>query len=187
MRAHSMPQQLLHVFVSTMLNAICYSAVCVNNYSALLFAYRISCFEFTLTYIVCFLFPPILNAVCLRDLNDHGNAYLAFERAVTLAGAVKNPLVHLNFAIYCWHLKRYDLAQANLNNFHSVSSQVSVKNEVSATQLDMSNLVFYSNSEYQLYIGYLRSFINENLTQYYLSHIRAWYFTQSLHYLECVV
>lgn len=69
--------------------------------------------------------------VCLRNLNDHGNALLAFERSVMLPDALKNPLIYLNFAIHCWQMKLYDMAQSNLNNFFSASEQVAVRHEVS--------------------------------------------------------
>lgn len=68
--------------------------------------------------------------VCLRNLNDHGNAYLAFERSVMLPDAVKNPLIYLNFAVYNMQMKRYELAVANINDFFSVVEHVNVRNEV---------------------------------------------------------
>lgn len=72
----------------------------------------------------------VIITVCLRNLNDHGNAYLAFERSVMLPDAVKNPLIYLNFAVYNMQMKRYELAVANINDFFSVVEHVNVRKEV---------------------------------------------------------
>lgn len=48
-----------------------------------------------------------------------------------LPEALKNPLIYLNFAIYCWRMKRLDQASANLNNFFSVASHHNVRYDVS--------------------------------------------------------
>ncbi|XP_055318142.1 Bardet-Biedl syndrome 4 protein homolog [Sitodiplosis mosellana] len=74
----------------------------------------------------------MLLGICLRNLNDHGNAYLAFERSVMLPDAVKNPLIYLNSAVYNMQMKRYELAVANINNFFSVVEHVNVRNEFKA-------------------------------------------------------
>lgn len=79
-------------------------------------------------FIACFVW--FRNSVCLRYLNDHGNASLAFERSVMLPDAIKNPQIYLNYAIYCWRMKRLDLAQSNLNNFVSLSEHIPVRYEV---------------------------------------------------------
>lgn len=71
--------------------------------------------------------------VCLRNLRDHGNAFLAFERSVMLPDAVKYPLIYLNFAIYCVQMKRYEMAGMYLENFFSVSEHTSVRHEVSVS------------------------------------------------------
>lgn len=68
--------------------------------------------------------------VCLKNLNDYGNAYLAFERSVMLSDAIKNPLIYLNFAIFCWRTKRFDLAHANLQNFYDLANSTNVRHEV---------------------------------------------------------
>lgn len=57
-----------------------------------------------------------------------------------LPDAVKNPLIYLNFAVYCVQLKRYDLAVTNLTNFFSVAEHVNVRHEVS--QLFTLNIGF---------------------------------------------
>lgn len=72
-------------------------------------------------------------SVCLKHLNDHGNAYLAFERSVMLPDAIKNPLIYLNFAVYCWRTKRFEQAAANLDNFFNLTSSMNVKHEVHKT------------------------------------------------------
>lgn len=47
-----------------------------------------------------------------------------------LIDAIKNPLIYLNFAIYCWRTNRLELAQSNLRNFHQLSDNVGVRFEV---------------------------------------------------------
>lgn len=68
--------------------------------------------------------------VCLRHLNDHPNAFLAFERSTMLIDAIQNPLIYLNFAIYCWRTNRIELAQSNLRNFYQMGENVGVRLEV---------------------------------------------------------
>lgn len=87
----------------------------------------------TLRYL-SLLFVSLLNffhLVCLRNLHDHGNAFLAFERSVMLPDAVKYPLVYLNFAIYCVQMKRYEMAGIHLAHFFSVSEHTAARHEVS--------------------------------------------------------
>lgn len=81
------------------------------------------------------------NSVCLRNLHDHGNAFLAFERSVMLPDAVKYPLIYLNFAIYCVQMKRYELAGMYLGNFFSVSEHTTVRHEVSVTQFNCKRTI----------------------------------------------
>lgn len=71
-----------------------------------------------------------VHLVCLRNLHDHGNAFLAFERSVMLPDAVKFPLIYLNFTIYCVQMKRYEMAAMYLGNFFSVSEHTNVRHEV---------------------------------------------------------
>lgn len=72
-----------------------------------------------------------LSIVCLKNLNDHGNAYLAFERSALLPDASKNPLIYLNVAVYYMQIKRPEMVVVNLNRFFSSAEHVSVRHEVS--------------------------------------------------------
>lgn len=63
-------------------------------------------------------------------MNDTENAYLAFERATILPEAIKNPLIYLNFAIYCFETGRIEQAQLNLSNFAQMTEQTKVRFEV---------------------------------------------------------
>lgn len=48
-----------------------------------------------------------------------------------LSDAIKNPLIYLNFAIFCWRTKRFELANANLQNFYDLANSTNVRHEVS--------------------------------------------------------
>lgn len=78
--------------------------------------------------------PPLIivttHAVCLKHLNDQENAYLAFERSTMLPEAIKNPLIYLNFTIYCSETNRIIVAQQNLENFQKICEQQTVRGEV---------------------------------------------------------
>ena len=70
------------------------------------------------------------SAVCLKNLNDHENAYLAFERSAILSDAIRNPLIYLNCAIYCIRTKRFDKAKSYLENLFKMLEHINVRNEV---------------------------------------------------------
>lgn len=74
----------------------------------------------------------LLFTVCLKNLNDYGNAFLALERSVMLPDAIRNPLIYLNFSIFCWRTKRFEMASANLNNFYDLANSTNVRHEVSS-------------------------------------------------------
>lgn len=122
MPVHFMHWQRLFVFEPILLNVICYSEVCV----CVCFRCHFVEFGFSLKSVF------YLRLVCLKNLKDHGNAFLALERSVMLPDAIKNPLIYLNFSIFCWRTKRFALANANLNNFYNLANSMSVRHEVSS-------------------------------------------------------
>lgn len=68
--------------------------------------------------------------VVLKNLNDLDNAYLAMEKSAMLPEAIKNPLIYLNFAIFCAEIERTEQAWSSLDNFNEIANQTRVKNEV---------------------------------------------------------
>lgn len=118
MLAHSMRWQLLYAFEPISPNATCCSGVSLIHSIGLTYE------SFNLVYFD--------SPVCLKNLNDYGNAFLAFERSVMLPDAIKNPLIYLNFSIFCWRTKRFELANANLNNFYDLAGGMNVRHEVSS-------------------------------------------------------
>jgi len=83
-------------------------------------------------------------AVCLRKLEDYANAFTAFERGNALATAatttsatgitennLRNPLIHLNFGLFCCEIGRYDLANQLYNQFINASKDIILPSEVS--------------------------------------------------------
>lgn len=117
MRAHSIVLPPPFAFEPISPNAICYSGV--SGVTA----------DFDFDSIFNFIQKTQLFSVCLKNLNDHGNAYLAFERSAMLPDAIKNPLIYLNFAIYCWRTKRFEQAAANLDNFFNVAKSIPMRPE----------------------------------------------------------
>ncbi|KRG03937.1 Bardet-Biedl syndrome 4 protein homolog isoform X2 [Drosophila mojavensis] len=62
----------------------------------------------------------IYIALCLRKLDDMENAFVALERACSLAsGNMRHPLVFLNFALFCFETGRLALATEHYNRFMS--------------------------------------------------------------------
>ncbi|XP_034477098.1 Bardet-Biedl syndrome 4 protein homolog isoform X2 [Drosophila innubila] len=63
----------------------------------------------------------IYIALCLRKLDDTENAFVAFERACSLAqgqqGSMRHPLVFLNFSLFCYETGRLALATEQYNRF----------------------------------------------------------------------
>ncbi|XP_062550533.1 Bardet-Biedl syndrome 4 protein homolog isoform X2 [Armigeres subalbatus] len=71
----------------------------------------------------------ILVTACLRHLNDSGNAYLALEKSTMLPDAIKNPLIYLNFALYCYEIGKPDQSVSYLANFLDTTQHISVHRE----------------------------------------------------------
>lgn len=66
---------------------------------------------------------------CLRHLNDPGNAYLSLEKSTMLPDAIKNPLIYLNFALYCYEIGKPDQSVSYLANFLEMTQHISVHRE----------------------------------------------------------
>lgn len=68
--------------------------------------------------------------VCLSKLQDDVNAYLAFERSVMLVDSIKNPLIYLNFSIYCQNIRKFDHSHLYLGHFFRMIETLEVNGEV---------------------------------------------------------
>uniref|UniRef100_A0A182S9K5 TPR_REGION domain-containing protein n=1 Tax=Anopheles maculatus TaxID=74869 RepID=A0A182S9K5_9DIPT len=71
----------------------------------------------------------MLLGTCLRHLNDPGNAYLSLEKSTMLPDAVKNPLIYLNFALYCYEIGKSDQSVLYLSNFLDMTQHITVHRE----------------------------------------------------------
>ncbi|XP_055626852.1 Bardet-Biedl syndrome 4 protein homolog [Toxorhynchites rutilus septentrionalis] len=71
----------------------------------------------------------MLLGTCLRHLNDPGNAYLSLEKSTMLPDAIKNPLINLNFALYCFEIGKYDQSVSYLANFLEMAQHANVHRE----------------------------------------------------------
>ncbi|XP_018795702.1 PREDICTED: Bardet-Biedl syndrome 4 protein homolog isoform X2 [Bactrocera latifrons] len=72
--------------------------------------------------------------VCLRKLEDTENAFKAFQRSSEIqqqqpAAAGRNPLVHLNFALFCYETGRVALATEQFTRFVSSSQDLLLPTE----------------------------------------------------------
>lgn len=74
-------------------------------------------------------FPP---AVCLFYLNDSENAQIAFRKSILSTNAIRNPLIYLNYSIFCLVcLRNADETSQYLNNFYNLCETMKVPPEVS--------------------------------------------------------
>uniref|UniRef100_A0A182LWA3 Bardet-Biedl syndrome 4 n=1 Tax=Anopheles culicifacies TaxID=139723 RepID=A0A182LWA3_9DIPT len=71
----------------------------------------------------------VFVTACLRHLNDPGNAYLSLEKSTMLPDAVKNPLIYLNFALYCYEIGKSDQSVLYLSNFLEMTQHITVHRE----------------------------------------------------------
>lgn len=70
------------------------------------------------------------SQVCLKHLNDPKNAYIAFERAAMMSDAIKNPLIYLNFAIYCYEIGQHPQARTFLDNAMQIKMRADVRRKM---------------------------------------------------------
>jgi hypothetical protein len=60
------------------------------------------------------------------------NSKVAFRKSILSSDAIKNPLIYLNYSIFCLEcLKNVEEAQQYLNNFYNLCETLHVPNEVS--------------------------------------------------------
>ncbi|XP_055533094.1 Bardet-Biedl syndrome 4 protein homolog isoform X2 [Wyeomyia smithii] len=71
----------------------------------------------------------MLLGTCLRHLNDPGNAYLSMEKSTMLPDAIKNPLIYLNFALFCYEIGKPDQSVSYLTNFIEMTQHINVHRE----------------------------------------------------------
>ncbi|CRL00187.1 CLUMA_CG013461, isoform A [Clunio marinus] len=72
----------------------------------------------------------MMLAICLYYLNDTENAQIAFRKSIFSSSAIKNPLIYLNYSIFCLEcLKNPDETQQYLNNFYNLCDTMKVPNE----------------------------------------------------------
>ncbi|XP_054738265.1 Bardet-Biedl syndrome 4 protein homolog [Anastrepha obliqua] len=74
----------------------------------------------------------MLLGICLRKLEDGENAFKAFQRSNEIQlqqDAGRNPLVHLNFALFCYETGRIALATEQFTRFVSSSQDLLLPTE----------------------------------------------------------
>ncbi|XP_053686682.1 Bardet-Biedl syndrome 4 protein homolog [Sabethes cyaneus] len=91
----------------------------------------------------------MLLGTCLRHLNDPGNAYLAMEKSTMLPDAIKNPLIYLNFALYCYEIGKPEQSVSYLANFIEMTQHISVHREY-LKMADRLNAVLASSASLRL-------------------------------------
>ncbi|XP_017038768.1 Bardet-Biedl syndrome 4 protein homolog isoform X2 [Drosophila ficusphila] len=91
----------------------------------------------------------IYIALCLRKLDDVENAFVALERASSMAtgqpGGGRNPLVVLNFALFCYETGRLALATEQYNRFTSQAQDLLLPTEYKFQATKLKSLLRISN------------------------------------------
>ncbi|XP_070140794.1 BBSome complex member BBS4 homolog isoform X2 [Drosophila kikkawai] len=91
----------------------------------------------------------IYIALCLRKLDDLENAFVALERASGMAcgqqGSVRNPLVVMNFALFCYETGRLALAAEQYNRFMSQAQDLLLPTEYKFQATKLKSLLRISN------------------------------------------
>ncbi|XP_020818248.1 Bardet-Biedl syndrome 4 protein homolog isoform X2 [Drosophila serrata] len=91
----------------------------------------------------------IYIALCLRKLDDVDNAFVALERASVMAtgqqGSGRNPLVVLNFALFCYETGRLALAAEQYNRFMSQAQDLLLPTEYKFQATKLKSLLRISN------------------------------------------
>lgn len=111
------------------------NAVSVRSDSAESFMMLASMFK-RLTQFFRFLISEISNfccslKVCLYYLNDSENAQVAFRKSILSSNAIKNPLIYLNYSIFCLEcLKNPNETHQYLSNFYNLCDTMKVPSEV---------------------------------------------------------
>lgn len=90
----------------------------------------------------------MLLGICLKKLNDKKNAFFAFERATMLPEALKNPLIYLNFAIFCYSLEEEGKSKLYLENFYKLRDSVHVSKEYTK-RADKLKKILHVEEEYK--------------------------------------
>ncbi|XP_033155710.1 Bardet-Biedl syndrome 4 protein homolog isoform X3 [Drosophila mauritiana] len=91
----------------------------------------------------------IYIAFCLRKLDDMENAFVALERASSMAtgqqGTGRNPLVVLNFALFCYETGRLALSTEQYNRFMSQAQDLLLPTEYKFQATKLKSLLRISN------------------------------------------
>lgn len=82
-----------------------------------------------------FSFPQFTDKkVCLYYLNDPENAQVSFRKSILSSSAIKNPLIYLNYAIFCLEcMKDPSECSQYLNNFYNLCDTMRVPSEARFT------------------------------------------------------
>ncbi|XP_034651823.1 Bardet-Biedl syndrome 4 protein homolog [Drosophila subobscura] len=92
----------------------------------------------------------MLLGLCLRKLDDVDNAFVALERSSNMAtgqpqSAARNPLVFLNFALFCYETGRLTLAAEQYNRFLSQAQDLMLPTEYKFQATKLKSLLRISN------------------------------------------
>ncbi|XP_033254625.1 Bardet-Biedl syndrome 4 protein homolog isoform X1 [Drosophila miranda] len=91
----------------------------------------------------------MLLGLCLRKLDDVDNAFVALERSSSMAtgqhGAGRNPLVLLNFALFCYETGRLALATEQYNRFMGQAQDLMLPTEYKFQATKLKSLLRISN------------------------------------------
>ncbi|XP_036332595.1 Bardet-Biedl syndrome 4 protein homolog [Rhagoletis pomonella] len=93
----------------------------------------------------------MLLGICLRKLEDGDNAFKAFQRSNEIQlqqqkDAGRNPLVHLNYALFCYETGRIALATEQFTRFVSSSKDLLLPTEYKFQATKLKSLLKISTS-----------------------------------------
>ncbi|KAH8316505.1 hypothetical protein KR067_009309 [Drosophila pandora] len=91
----------------------------------------------------------MLLGLCLRKLDDMENAFVALERASSMSvgpqGGGRNPLVVLNFALFCYETGRLAMATEQYNRFMSQAQDLLLPTEYKFQATKLKSLLRISS------------------------------------------
>ncbi|XP_037953653.1 Bardet-Biedl syndrome 4 protein homolog [Teleopsis dalmanni] len=91
----------------------------------------------------------MLLGICLRKLEDSENAFTAFERSsgiVSKKANARNPLIYLNFALFCYETGRIAMASEQYNLFLSTSQDLLLPTEYKFQATKLKSLLKIPNN-----------------------------------------
>lgn len=89
----------------------------------------------------------MMLGICLKKFKDMKNAYLVLEKATLLPEALKNPLIYLNFALFCYEIKDDEKSKLYLDNFYKMRDTMHVSKDYIKRADKLKKLLNFEEAE----------------------------------------